>query len=111
MEGRLFVWQRLSAMVLAPLVLIHLGLILYAARGGLSAGDILARTRGSLFWTLFYGLFVIAASIHAPLGLRHVLLEWSPLRHPMIDRLTIVFALLLLGLGLRGVGAVTGVLS
>lgn len=108
MEGRLFVLQRLSAMVLAPLVLIHLGLILYAVRGGLTAGEILARTRGSLFWALFYGLFVVAAAIHAPLGLRHVFLDWSPLPRTLVDGLTLVVALLLLGLGLRGVVAVTG---
>ena len=43
MSARLFLLQRLSALVLAPLVLIHLGLILYAVGDGLSAGEILGR--------------------------------------------------------------------
>ena len=43
MEARLFLLQRLSAAVMAPLVLIHLGLILYAVEHGLSAEAILGR--------------------------------------------------------------------
>ena len=65
----LFLAQRASALVLAPLVLIHLGLAIYAIHGGLTAAEILGRTQGSLGWTLFYGLFVVAAAIHAPIGL------------------------------------------
>ena len=37
-ESTLFVLQRLSAKLLAPLVIAHLVLILYAVHGGLSAG-------------------------------------------------------------------------
>ena len=48
MERRLFLLQRLTAMALAPLVLVHLGLVLVAIRGGLTAGEILARTQGSV---------------------------------------------------------------
>ena len=44
----LWLIQRLSAMVMAPLVLIHLATIVYATRGGLDAAEVLARTRGSL---------------------------------------------------------------
>ena len=36
-EARLYLLQRLSAMILAPFVLVHLGLVIYAVRGGLSA--------------------------------------------------------------------------
>ena len=32
--------QRLSALIMAPLVLTHLGLMIYAVRGGLSAAEI-----------------------------------------------------------------------
>ena len=71
METRLFVLQRLSAMFLAPLVMVHLGLILYAIRGGLTADEILARTQGSIGWALFYGIFVLAASVHAPTCVRN----------------------------------------
>lgn len=56
MEKHLYVAQRLTAIVLAPLVLIHLVLILYAIDGGLSAGEILGRTRGHLGWAAFYSL-------------------------------------------------------
>ena len=80
MEMRLFVVQRASAVVLAPLVLVHLGLMVYAVRGGLTAEEILGRTQGSVGWAIFYGVFVLAASLHAPIGVRNVLREWTPWR-------------------------------
>jgi len=102
----LFALQRLTALILAPLVLVHLGLILWATRDGLSAAEILGRTQGSLGWALFYVLFVGAAALHAHIGLRRVLREWFP-RHPLrIDLATIALGLVLLVLGLRGVWAV-----
>lgn len=112
MARHLFLAQRLSALLLAPLVLIHLGLILYAVRGGLSGAEILARTRGSAGWAVFYGLFVLAAAVHAPLGLRNILREWTALGgsgkgKTVIDLLALIFALALLLLGLRAVAAVT----
>ena len=105
-EARLYLLQRLSAMVLAPLVLVHLGLIVYAVRGGLSAAEILSRTQGSLLWGLFYGLFVLAVALHAPIGLRNVLGEWTAWRGRSLDWAMVAFACLLLGLGLRAVAAV-----
>ncbi|MBO6559767.1 MAG: succinate dehydrogenase [Nisaea sp.] len=107
LEARLYLLQRASAMLLAPLVLLHLGLILYAIEGGLSAGEILGRTKGSLFWAGFYGLFVLAAALHAPIGLRNILREWTHWRGRSLDLATGGFALLLLALGLRAVWAVT----
>ena len=107
LEARLYLLQRASAMLLAPLVLLHLGLILYAIEGGLSADEILGRTKGSLFWAGFYGLFVLAAALHAPIGLRNILREWTRLRGRSLDLATVGFALLLLVLGLRAVWAVT----
>ena len=47
-QARLWDWQRISAMVLALCVAIHLVTIVYAVRGGLSAAEILARTQGKL---------------------------------------------------------------
>lgn len=108
MEALLFALQRLSALVLAPLVLLHLGLILYAVEGGLSAAEILARTEGSIAWALFYGLFVLAAAVHAPIGLRNILGEWSAWRGRGLDFATVAFGLLLLLVGLRAVWAVVG---
>lgn len=106
MERRLFVLQRLTAVLLAPLVLVHLGLVLVAIRGGLTAAEILGRTQGSVGWALFYGLFVVAAAVHAPIGLRNILREWTPLPRRAVEALSAVFAALLLVLGLRAVWAV-----
>jgi fumarate reductase subunit C len=106
MNVRLYLWQRLTAAVMVPLVLVHLALIFYAMRKGLSAADILSRTRGSIAWAVFYGVFVVAAAVHAPIGLRTVLAEWTPLGARARDLAAVVFGLLLLVLGLRAVTAV-----
>ncbi|MCP4492085.1 MAG: succinate dehydrogenase [Gammaproteobacteria bacterium] len=107
MERRLFVLQRTSALLLAPMFIIHLGLILFAVRDGISAAEILGRTQGNILWALFYGLFVLAAAIHAPIGLRKVLREWTGLCGTVINNCTILFALVLLALGLRAVLAIS----
>jgi fumarate reductase subunit C len=106
MNVRLYVWQRLTAALMAPLVLVHIAVIFYATRKGLSAADILARTRGSVAWGLFYGLFVIAVAVHAPIGVRAVLAEWTPLRGRLCSLAAIAFGVLLALLGLRAVAAV-----
>lgn len=106
MEVQLFLLQRLSAMVLAPLVLVHLIVILYAVQGGLTAAEILARTQGSVAWGLFYALFVLAAAVHAPIGLRSVVREWTPWRGRSLEAAMLLLALALLALGLRAVWAV-----
>ncbi|MFK5980105.1 MAG: succinate dehydrogenase [Rhizobiaceae bacterium] len=106
MERTLFKAQRISAMLLAPWVLIHLGLILYAVRGGLTASEILGRTQGSVFWGLFYGSFVLLVTIHAPIGLRNILREWTPLKKHSIDPMCFMFGLFILAMGTRAVIAV-----
>jgi fumarate reductase subunit C len=103
----LYLAQRLSAMVLAPLVLVHLGTMIYAIQGGLSAAEILARTEGSAFWAGFYGLFVVAAAIHGAVGLRTILGEMTPVRGASRNLVALIFLLAVLWLGLRAVGAVT----
>ena len=70
MNVRLYLWQRLTAALMLPLLLVHLAVIFYAMRKGFSAADILSRTRGSVVWAAFYGVFVVAAAVHAPIGLR-----------------------------------------
>jgi len=105
-ESALFLLQRLSALVLAPLVLVHLALILYAVRGGLTAAEILGRTQGSLGWALFYGLFVVMAALHGSLGLRNVIAEWSPCSPKTAASLSAAIGVMLLILGLRAVFAV-----
>jgi fumarate reductase subunit C len=103
MNVRLYVWQRATAAVMAPLVLVHIAVIFYATRQGLSAADILSRTHGSIVWALYYGLFVAAVSIHAAIGVRNIASEWSPLKDRRADVLAIVFGMLLFILGVRAI--------
>ena len=105
-EAALFALQRLTAKLLAPLVVVHLVLILYAVHGGLSAAEILGRTQGSVAWGAFYALFVVAVAIHAPIGVRNVVREWTPWRGRSLDIASAAFAVVLLALGLRAVAAV-----
>jgi fumarate reductase subunit C len=104
---RLYILQRLTALVMAPLVLVHLGVIVYATQSGLSAEAILGRTQGSLFWAGFYGCFVVAAAIHGTIGLRTVLAEMTGWRGRGLDLVVTVFGLLAFGLGIRAVVIVT----
>jgi fumarate reductase subunit C len=106
MSARLFLAQRLSAMVLAVAVAVHLATIIYAVRGGLTAAEILGRTRGNAAFAAFYTLFVIAVAVHAPIGLRNIIREWSGARGRGVDLAMVAVALLLLALGLRAVLAV-----
>lgn len=106
LELRLYLAQRISALILAPLVLGHLATIVYAVRGGLSAAEILARTEGSILWGAFYGLFVVAAAVHAPIGLRTIVREMTPWRGRSLEVAACLFALLLLALGLAAVAGV-----
>jgi fumarate reductase subunit C len=103
----LFIAQRVTAMILAPLVLIHLVTIFYAVRGGLSAAEILGRTQGSLIWSGFYGLFVIAASLHGAIGLRSIAREMLKVSGVAVDAVALIFCLAGLALGFRAVGALT----
>lgn len=97
----LFVAQRVSAVVLAFAVSVHLATILYAVRGGLTAGEVLDRTRENHWFFAFYMLFVLAVAVHAPIGLRNVLREWTPWHGWSLDVALTLFALLLLVLGVR----------
>jgi fumarate reductase subunit C len=107
MNVRLYVWQRLTAALMLPMVLLHIAVIFYASRKGMTAADILARTRGSIVWASFYGVFVVAVAIHAAIGVRNVLAEWSPLADRGAGIFAIAFGIALLILGLRAVVAVT----
>jgi fumarate reductase subunit C len=108
MSIHLYLLQRVSAAILAVLVLVHLAVIAYAVQDGLSAEEILSRTRGSLGWGLFYGLFVATVAVHGSIGLREIMLEWTPLGRAWANGATWAVALILLALGLRAVWAVTG---
>jgi fumarate reductase subunit C len=102
----LYVLQRGSALILAPLVLAHLALIVIASRDGLSAAEILARTQGSIGWAIFYGLFVVAAAVHAPIGLRNVIREATPWQGRSLDLTMALLFVVMLAIGLRAVIAV-----
>ncbi len=103
----LYMLQRITALLMAPLVLGHLAVIIYAIQGGLSAAEILGRTQGSVLWFAFYGLFVVAVSVHGAIGLRTILHEWAGLRGAVLEALMWVIGLGLFGLGARAVWAVT----
>lgn len=107
-EAILWLAQRASAAVLAVCVVVHLALILYAVRGGLSAAEVLGRTRGSAAWLAFYLVFVLAAAVHAPIGLRAILREWTPWRGRSLDMFVAGFGALLLAWGANAALAVFG---
>lgn len=100
--------QRISAMVLALCVIVHLLTMIYAVRSGLSAAEILGRTRGSTGWLLFYTLFVTAVAVHAPIGLRTILSEIFDWRGRGLDLLAGIIGLSLAMWGMRAVWAVFG---
>jgi len=106
MNVRLYVWQRLTAALMVPLVVVHVAVIFYATRKGMTAADILARTRGSIVWASFYGAFVVAVAIHAAIGVRNVLTEWSPLENRSAGIFASAFGALLLLVGARAIAAV-----
>lgn len=74
-ELRLFFVQRLSALLLAALGLLHLGVVVFALRRGVSAAAILERTGSSPLWPVFYGVFAVVAATHVALGLRTLVNE------------------------------------
>jgi fumarate reductase subunit C len=107
MNVSLYVLQRTTALAMAPMIVVHVAVIFYATRHGLTAADILARTSGNIAWGAFYALFVVAASIHAAIGIRNVLAEWSSLDDRSAGMASLIFGLGLLGFGLLAVAAVT----
>ncbi len=106
-RSQVLLWgaQRISAMLLAVCVIVHLITIIYAVRNGLSATEILGRTRGSVAWGGFYALFVAAVAVHAPIGVRNICAEFG-WRGRGVDVLMFVLALTLAMWGLRAVWAV-----
>ena len=106
MNALLFLAQRASAGVLAFAVVVHLATIIYAVRGGLTAAEVLGRTRGNGWFLAFYALFVVAVAVHAPIGVRNILREWTRVRGVAADLAACAVALVLLLLGMRAVVAV-----
>lgn len=107
-EAGLWLAQRVTAAILAVCVVVHLITIIYAVRGGLSAAEILGRTRGSVLWGSFYTVFVLAAAIHGAIGVRTIAAEWLGFRGEAAEWTMTVIALVLTLTGLRAVAAVVG---
>ena len=105
MNVRLYVWQRATAALMVPLVLIHIAVIFYATRQQMTATDILSRTHGSIVWASYYGLFVAAVSIHASNGVRNVLTEWTPLAERHAGQFAIMAGIVLALLGAHAIFA------
>ena len=107
-ETVLWIAQRATAVVLAFCVLVHLATIIYAVRGGLSAAEILGRTRGSIAWAAFYVIFVMAVAVHGAIGLRNVAAEWLDFRGEAAELAMTVVGFALAVMGMRAVVAVFG---
>jgi fumarate reductase subunit C len=97
----LWVAQRVSAMVLAVGVTVHLVTILVAVRGGLSAAEILGRTQGNGAWIAFYAVFALAAGLHGAIGLRGIAAEWLGWRGRGFDLAWLAIGLLTAICGIR----------
>lgn len=105
-EALLWAAQRFTAALLALFVFAHLATIIYAVRGGLSAAEILGRTRGNWMVATFYALFVLSAAVHGAIGLRAVAAEWLGFRGRAADWTVAFVGIALTILGLRAVYAV-----
>ena len=103
LQVRLWLLQRASAALLGPLVLIHLVVIVYAVRQGLSAQAILERLHHSVAFGAFYALFVLACAAHVPLGVARVAEEWLRWSERASLMLGALFSVLLLVGGMRAV--------
>ncbi len=105
-QARRWYWQRISAMVLVLCVAVHLGVMVYAVRGGLTAAEIIGRTQGNWGFAAFYTVFVLACAAHVPVGLANIACEWWGLKPRAALWLSRSVALLLLVMGLRAVASV-----
>ena len=108
LQAKLWYAQRISAMILGICVAIHLIIIFYAIRGGLTAQEILGRTQGNLGFAIFYEIFVLACLVHAPIGMANILQETFP-QVGIAKPASWLLALLILVLGTTAViGVYTG---
>jgi fumarate reductase subunit C len=106
LDRRLFRIQRLSAMVLAGCLVVHLIPMILAVQGGLTAAEILGRTRDNMVWLSFYLAFVLMVTLHVPIGLRNILRELTSWSEPKVNLASLLAAALLFVLGLRASWAV-----
>ena len=107
LDIRLYMAQRLSALIMVPLVIGHIAVMIYAVQGGLTVAEILARTQGSVAWFLFYGSFVVAASVHGAIGVRVISFEWLGIKAYTLTLFSWSVFMALLVLGGKAVYSVT----
>jgi fumarate reductase subunit C len=106
-QARAWYLQRISAMVLALCVLVHIAVVIYAVRGGLSGTEILARTRGNWGFGMFYVVFVVACAVHVPVGIANIAAEWLHWSERNTRILSMLAGAIILLMGLRAVMGVT----
>lgn len=100
-QQHLWVAQRVTAMILAVAVVVHLVTILVAVRGGLSAAEIIGRVGGSEAWLVFYAVFALCAGLHGAIGLRAIAAEWLGWRGRGFDLAWLAIGLLTALFGIR----------
>ena len=105
-EARAWYWQRISAMVLAIFVVVHLAIMVYAMKGGLTAAEILSRTQGSWLFGAFYAAFVIACAVHVPIGVAKIAKEWGSMSGKSARLLSRFLVVVILVMGFAAVWGV-----
>jgi len=108
-ESLIWIAQRGSAMVLIIGLIVHLGAIIAAVQGGISAAEISGRMNGHTGWFVFYLCFLVAVSIHAPIGLRSILIEVTSLPNRSVGLISLLLAVMILAPGLRAIFGLYGV--
>ena len=87
-SANLYILQRLTALIMAPLVLGHLAVMIYAVQGGVSASEILGRTqevrfgRFSMHFSFLLSLFMLQSECAT------VLFEWLKIRGSVLELLS-----------------------
>ena len=91
--------QRLTGVLLAAFLVIHLITIIFAVKGGLSVAEIAGRVRGNTGWIAFYGIFILTVVVHATIGLRNIISELSDFGERTIAMISSTYAMITLILG------------
>ena len=91
MTVRLYLWQRATAALMVPLVLVHIAVIFYASRKGMTAADFLSGTV-ALGYALTTGLMLTASYTWMKGGDAYVFLA-------VLHAITVIFTLLWLPFG------------
>jgi fumarate reductase subunit C len=106
--AHLWVAQRVTALILAVAVVVHLATIILAVRGGLSAAEIIARLQGNEAWLTFYAVFALAAGLHGAIGLRGIAAEWLGWRGRGFDAAWLAIGAVTAGFGIRAAAGLYG---